>query len=59
MVRKITKDAIKTSVDWDLKNSAGIPIAGGIYLIHVKAPGIGEKVVKWFGVLSPVDLNAF
>ncbi len=59
MVRKITKDAIKTSVDWDLKNSAGIPIAGGIYLIHVKAPGIGEKVVKWFGVLRPVDLNAF
>jgi hypothetical protein len=59
MVRKITKDAIKTSVDWDLKNSAGIPIAGGIYLIHIKAPGIGEKVVKWFGVLRPVDLNAF
>lgn len=59
MVRKITKDAKKTSVDWDLKNSAGIPIAGGIYLIHVDAPGIGEKVVKWFGTLRPVDLNAF
>ena len=44
---------------WDLKNHAGIPIAGGIYLIHVKANGIGEKVIKWFGALRPVDLNAF
>lgn len=59
LVRQITKDAVKTSVDWDLKNFAGIPIAGGIYLVHVKAPGIGEKVVKWFGVQRPVDLNAF
>ncbi len=59
LVRKITKDEIKTSVDWDLKNTAGIPIAGGVYLLHINAPGIGEKVVKWFGVLRPVDLNAF
>ncbi|MCX6273157.1 MAG: T9SS type A sorting domain-containing protein [Bacteroidetes bacterium] len=59
LVRQITKDAIKTSVDWDLKNYAGIPIASGVYIIHIKAPGIGEKVVKWFGVQRPVDLNAF
>lgn len=59
LVRQITKDAIKTSVDWDLKNFAGIPIAGGVYLIHIKAPGIGERVIKWFGVQRPVDLNAF
>jgi len=59
LIRQYTKDDISTSVDWDLKNHAGIPIAGGIYLIHVKANGIGEKVVKWFGALRPVDLNAF
>jgi hypothetical protein len=59
LVRQITKDESKTSVDWDMKNYAGIPIAGGVYLVHVKAPGIGEKVVKWFGVQRPVDLNAF
>ena len=59
LIRQITKDETKTSVDWDMKNFAGIPIAGGVYLIHVKAPGIGEKVVKWFGVQRPVDLNAF
>jgi len=59
LIRQLTKDDISTSVDWDLKNHAGIPIAGGVYLIHVNASGIGEKVVKWFGGLRPVDLNAF
>lgn len=53
----INTDA-KTSLDWDLKNFAGIPIAGGVYLIHVKADGLGEKTIKWFGILRPVDLNS-
>jgi hypothetical protein len=48
-----------TSIDWDLKNYANIPIAGGVYLIHVQADGIGEKIVKWFGALRPTDLNSF
>ncbi len=48
----------KTSVDWDLKNFAGIPIAGGVYLIHVKAEGLGERTMKWFGILRPIDLNS-
>ena len=51
----------RTSLDWDLKNFAGIPIAGGIYLIHVKETGgrNGERVIKWFGAMRPVDLNTF
>ena len=53
------KEGATTYIDWDLKNFAGIPISGGLYLIHVKVPGVGEKVVKWFGALRPVDLNAF
>jgi hypothetical protein len=48
----------KTSIDWDLKNFAGIPIAGGVYLIHVKADNLGERTIKWFGILRPVDLNS-
>lgn len=60
LIRRYTKDDPEiTFVDWDLKNHAGIPIAGGLYIIHVNAPGIGEKVVKWFGALRPIDLNAF
>ncbi|MCF8296791.1 MAG: T9SS type A sorting domain-containing protein, partial [Saprospiraceae bacterium] len=59
LVRQFSKDEILTSIDWDLKNHAGIPISGGLYIIHIKAEGIGEKVVKWFGTLRPVDLNSF
>ncbi|MFH0865149.1 MAG: T9SS type A sorting domain-containing protein, partial [Bacteroidota bacterium] len=59
LVRQYTKDEIRTSIDWDLKNYAGIPISGGVYIIHVKAEGIGEKVIKWFGTLRPIDLNSY
>lgn len=50
---------LDTSLDWDLKNSKNVPIASGVYLIHVEAPGIGETVIKWFGALRPVDLDTF
>jgi hypothetical protein len=42
-----------------LKNERNIPIASGTYIIHVDVPGIGEKILKWFGVMRPVDLNNF
>ena len=48
-----------TTYDWDLHNQTGIPIAGGMYLIHITVPGIGERVIKWFGTMRPVDLNSF
>ena len=59
LVRRYKKDETNTFIDWDLKNHANIPISSGIYYIHVDAPNIGEKIIKWFGVLRPVDLNAF
>jgi len=49
----------QTFLDWDLKNQNGIPIASGVYLIHVKSEKLGEKVIKWFGVLRPIDLDSF
>lgn len=48
-----------TTYDWDLHNHNGIPIAGGLYLIHFSTPGIGERVVKWFGTMRPVDVSGF
>jgi len=59
LVRKMKKDDTVTSIDWDLKNDFGIPIASGLYIIHINAPGIGEKVIKWFGALRPIDLDTF
>jgi hypothetical protein len=59
LVRNINKDNSLTYLEWDLKNDFNVPIASGIYLIHIDAGPIGQKVVKWMGSLRPVDLNAF
>lgn len=38
-------------LSWDLKNDKGVPVASGVYLIHVVDNNTGEeKVIKWFGV---------
>jgi hypothetical protein len=58
LIRQYKKDSEITSLDWDLKNFAGVPIAGGVYIIHVKADA-GETIIKWFGGLRPPDLNVF
>jgi hypothetical protein len=55
----MTTNGILPYVEWDLKNHKGLPISGGMYLIHIKADGIGERLIKWFGALRPVDLNSF
>lgn len=59
LIRTFKKDDPKTSLDWDLKNTAGIPIASGMYIIHVNVDGVGERILKWFGVMRPVDLDQF
>jgi hypothetical protein len=46
-------------VDWDLRNARGLPVASGMYLIHVEAKGIGETVIKWFGAMRPIDVTNF
>ena len=59
LIRQFKKADPLTSLDWDLKNGKNIPIASGTYIIHVNVPGAGEKVLKWFGVMRPVDLDNF
>ena len=59
LVRTIVKDNSDTYITWDLKNQANIQIASGLYIIHVNAPGIGERILKWFGVLRPYDLQSY
>ena len=59
LVRKFKKaDPNKTSVDWDLKNTSGIPVASGMYVIHVKSDA-GERIVKFMGMMRPIDLDNF
>ena len=46
---------IEPDLEWDIRNNKGIPVASGVYLIHIDAPGIGERVLKWFGVNRKFD----
>jgi flagellar hook assembly protein FlgD len=59
LVRTYEKADPSTSLDWDMKNQANITISSGIYIIHVNVPNVGEKIVKFFGVMRPIDLDTF
>lgn len=59
LVKTIQKDNDLTFVDWNLRNFQEVPIASGVYIFHIEAPGIGEKIIKWYGVMRPIDLNSF
>ena len=45
--------------DWDMKNQSGITVASGLYIVHIDVPGVGEKILKWFGVMRPLDLQSY
>ena len=60
LIKTIRKSDSKTSfVDWDIKNEKGIPIASGMYLVHVQLDGIGETILKWFGAMRTLDITSF
>jgi hypothetical protein len=59
LVRKFEKSDPSTERNWDLRNANNIPVSSGVYVIHINAPGIGERIIKWMGVLRPVDLESF
>jgi hypothetical protein len=46
-------------VEWDMKNQNNISVASGLYIIHIDAPNIGEKIVKWFGIMRPLDVQNY
>jgi hypothetical protein len=59
LMRRFQKSDSSTSLDWDLTNHVDVPIASGVYLIHVLVPDVGERTLKWYGVMKPTDLNGF
>jgi hypothetical protein len=60
LIRTLTKnDPNVPYIDWDIRNTSGLPIASGMYLMDIKATGIGEVVVKWFGAMRPIDVSTY
>ncbi len=47
---------IQSDVVWDMKNHKGIPVASGVYLIHIVSKDLGvERTIKWFGIQREFD----
>jgi hypothetical protein len=44
---------------WDLKTDHGLPVASGVYLAVIDAPGIGRQVVKVAIFMEAERLEAF
>ncbi|MDA7803813.1 T9SS C-terminal target domain-containing protein [Crocinitomix sp.] len=55
LVKQINKANSLTYEDWTLKNHQGVPIASGLYIFHIEVPGVGEKILKWYGAMRLVN----
>jgi len=40
-------DGVNSMASWDLKSDDGLNVAFGVYIYHIDAPGIGEKVGRF------------
>jgi hypothetical protein len=62
LIRTLEKSGEATWVAWDLNTQDGLPIASGLYLIHVEAKDssgntFGTKVLKFAAVKKRIQLN--
>lgn len=54
--RPTSTTQIYPDLEWDMKNFKDIPVASGVYLIHIVAPEYGEeRTIKWFGIGRKFD----
>jgi hypothetical protein len=54
LIRTLNKNDQNSTITWDMKNFDGVPIASGVYIALIDAPGIGDKVVK-LAVFTPQE----
>ncbi len=57
LVKTIEKNSPSASLEWDLTTDEGLPLASGMYLIHVDVPGVGEKVIKFGFIKKRIQLD--
>lgn len=55
LIKTFKKSSPDTFIDWRLVNEAEIPVASGVYLIHVDVPDVGEVIVKSFVSMRQSD----
>jgi hypothetical protein len=60
LIRTLEKnDASTSQLSWDVETASSLPVASGIYIFHVDAPGIGTHVGKVAIFMEKERLNTF
>ncbi|MDX1418507.1 MAG: T9SS type A sorting domain-containing protein [Rubricoccaceae bacterium] len=64
LIRELFKDGASRSLDWDLTTFNNLPVASGMYLVHVDArdetgTAIGERILKLGVVNRQIDVDVF
>lgn len=59
LIRTLHKDGPSPSIDWNLATESNLPVASGMYFIHVDVPGVGERVLKFGVVNRETNINIF
>jgi hypothetical protein len=59
-VRKLEKNNESQFLQWDLQNESTLPVASGVYVVHIDMPDLGmQKVIKVFVVQGAEILDYF
>src|SRR5690606_9644932 len=59
LLRTFDKRPGQKTLTWDLTTDTLLPLASGMYLIHVEVPGVGDHVIKFGVVKKRIQLNTF
>ncbi len=59
LVTTIEKNSPERFITWNLTTANQLPIASGMYLIHVDVPGVGSRVIKFGVARKRTILNTF
>jgi hypothetical protein len=59
LIRELTKPAGTRNLTWNLTTDNNLPIASGLFLVHIDVEEVGETVVKFAVVRKRTQLDVF
>ena len=60
LIKTIEKQSVGVAtISWNLATDHNLPIASGLYLIHVEVPNVGETTFKFAVVKKRIQLNVY
>ena len=59
LVKTLRKDGPSPSLDWNLETENNLPVASGMYLVHIDIAGVGERVLKVGIVQRRTEITVF